>query len=93
MPRTIGLPTSNISEVSMKLMSNKDQRIVDTEIELFLYWKLMKSVFVDYVIISTHSVMLHNPINIMLKPAVLEATMWNEDTEIVRLLAPDITFV
>jgi hypothetical protein len=32
----------HLTEASMKLMSNKDQRIVDIQIEIFSYWKLMK---------------------------------------------------
>jgi interferon-induced GTP-binding protein Mx1 len=83
----------HLSEASIKLMSNEDQRIVDMQIEIFAYWKLMKKRVADYMIMSTHSVMVHKPINIMLKPALLEATMSHGDTEIVRLLSPDSTIV
>jgi hypothetical protein len=83
----------HLSEASIKLMSNEDQRIVDMQIEIFAYWKLMKKRLADYMIMSTHSVMVHKPINIMLKPALLEATMSHGDTEIVRLLSPDSTTV
>ena len=83
----------HLSEASIKLMSNEDQRIVDMQIEIFAYWKLMKKRVADYMIMSTHSVMVNKPINIMLKPALLEATMSHGDTEIVRLLSPDSTIV
>jgi hypothetical protein len=53
----------------------------------------MQKRLADYMIMSTHSVMVHKPINIMLKPALLEATMSHGDTEIVRLLSPDSTIV
>ena len=83
----------HLSEASIKLMSNEDQRIVDMQIEIFAYWKLIKKRLADYMIMSTHSVMVHKPINIMLKPALLEATISHGDTEIVILLSPNSTIV
>ena len=73
----------------IKKMSNEDQRIVDMQIEIFAYWKLMKKRLIDYVIMSTQSELVSKPFSKMLKPTLMEVTMAQGDDEIIRLLDSD----
>ena len=79
----------HLSDQKIKKMSNEDQRIVDMQIELFAYWKMMKKRLVDYVIMSTHSELVNKLITTKLKPTWLEATMAPGNDEMVKLLDPD----
>jgi GTPase SAR1 family protein len=79
----------HLSDKMIKKMSNEDQRIVDMQIEIFAYWKLMKKRLVDYVIMSTQSELVSKPFSTMLKPTLMEVTMAQGDDEIIRLLDSD----
>lgn len=76
----------HLSDKMIKKMSNEDQRIVDMQIEIFAYWKLMKKRLVDYVIMSTQSELVSKPFSKMLKPTLMEVTMAHGDDEMIRLL-------
>jgi GTPase SAR1 family protein len=78
-----------LSSQMIKEMSNEDQKLVDIQIEIFAYWKLMKKRLVDYVLLSTHTELINIPIEKTLKPTLLEAVFCNEDDQLVQLLSPD----
>lgn len=83
----------HLSDTKIKRMNNEDQRLLDMQIEIFAYWKLMKKRLADYIIMSTHSEIVNKPIKVKLKPALLEATMSQGDKELVKLLTPDAKVV
>jgi GTPase SAR1 family protein len=72
---------------TIKAMSNEDQKLVDMQIEIFAYWKLMKKRLVDYVILSTNSELVHRPIDKMLKPSLMDAVFRHD--HLVHLFSPD----
>jgi GTPase SAR1 family protein len=70
-------------------MSNEDQKLVDQQIELFAYWKLMKKRLIDYVLLSTHGELVSTPIHKKLKPAMLDVVFRRDDAQLVHLLSAD----
>uniref|UniRef100_A0A7S4JM12 Dynamin GTPase n=1 Tax=Odontella aurita TaxID=265563 RepID=A0A7S4JM12_9STRA len=80
---------NDLTPKSIKAMSNEDQKLVDMQIEIFAYWKLMKKRFVDNIIQSTHSELVSKPFNKIMKPALLDAVFQSGDQEIVLLLSPE----
>ena len=73
----------------IKEMSNEDQKLVDIQIEIYAYWKLMKKRLVDYVLLSTHTELINIPIEKTLKPTLLEAVFCNKDDQVVQLISPE----
>lgn len=70
-------------------MSNEDQRLVDMQIEIFAYWKLMKKRLIDYIIMATTSCLVDKLIQDQLKVSLLEAVLRHNDKELVQLLSQD----
>jgi len=66
-------------------MSNEDQRLVDMQIEIFAYWKLMKKRLIDYIIMATTSCLVDKLIKDQLKVSLLEAVLRHNDKELVQL--------
>lgn len=79
----------NLNPKSVQLMSNEDQNLVDLQIRIFAYWKLMKKRFVDYVILSTRNELVSSPVKKELKSLLLEAAFGNkDDTSLLKLMSP-----
>ena len=74
---------------SIRSMSNEDQKLVDIQIELFAYWKLMKKRMIDYIILSTHSELVNTPIDQTIKRVLMDAVFGHDN--LVRLLSQDPT--
>uniref|UniRef100_A0A7S2N5B3 Dynamin GTPase n=2 Tax=Helicotheca tamesis TaxID=374047 RepID=A0A7S2N5B3_9STRA len=72
----------------IKFMSNEEQKLVDMQIEIFAYWKLMKKRFVDNIIMSTHSELVSKPIYNILKESMIKVALCKNDEDMVSLLSP-----
>jgi hypothetical protein len=70
-------------------MSNEEQRLIDMQIEIFAYWKLMKKRYVDYIIMSTYSELVNKPINETLKTSLMDTAFGRKDEELVKLFSPE----
>jgi len=79
----------HLTAEAIAAMSNEDQKLVDQQIELFAYWKLMKKRLVDYVLLSTQGELVNAPIHMKLKQKMLEAVFCRDDVELVELMSPD----
>jgi hypothetical protein len=74
----------------IKEMSDEDQKLIDIQIEIYAYWKLlMKKPLKDNVLFSTHTELINIPIEKTSKPTLLEAIFCNGDDQLVQLLSPD----
>ena len=74
----------------IRQMSNEEQKLVDEQIAIFAYWKVLKKVLVDIVIQSTQFELVADPINKKLKPLLLDAIFSRHDDEqLVKLLSPE----
>lgn len=73
----------------IRKMSNEEQKLIDWQIEIFAYWKLLKKRLVDYVILSTHCELAKKPLTESLKPLLLER-VFNQDNDdkLIGLMKP-----
>eukprot|EP00928_Gymnodinium_smaydae_P063781 TRINITY_DN47275_c0_g1_i1.p1 TRINITY_DN47275_c0_g1~~TRINITY_DN47275_c0_g1_i1.p1 ORF type:complete len:384 (+),score=48.79 TRINITY_DN47275_c0_g1_i1:127-1152(+) len=74
----------------LRSLSNEEQRIVDVQIEIFAYWKVMKKRFIDYVAMACQHEMVRKPLKGMFAQAIQSAV---EDAcagsdGLVQLMAP-----
>lgn len=83
----------HLTAKAIKAMSNEDQKLIDVQIEIFAYWKLMKKRLIDYVLLSTQGELVSTPIQKTLKPTMLDVVFRRDDAELVELLSPDSTVV
>jgi len=93
-----GLPLpaylEKMTRARFKKMSNEDQKLVDEQIEIFAYWKVLKKRLVDYVILSTHSELAVKPIGRELKPLLLDRVFGRHDDDgLMKLVAPKDSIV
>eukprot|EP00978_Attheya_sp_CCMP212_P004325 scaffold9455_cov54-Attheya_sp.AAC.1 len=79
----------HLTDAGIREMSNDEQRLVDMQIEIFAYWKLMKKRYVDYIIMSTYSELVNKPINETLKTSLMDAVFGRKDDELVKLFSPN----
>jgi hypothetical protein len=79
----------HLTDAGIREMSNDEQRLVDMQIEIFAYWKLMKKRYVDYIIMSTYSELVNKPINETLKTSLMDTVFGRKDDELVKLFSPN----
>ena len=80
----------HLTPSSIAAMSNEDQKLVDQQIEIFAYWKLMKKRLIDYVLLSTQGELVNVPIRDKLKTTMLDVVFRRDDEELVELLSRDV---
>uniref|UniRef100_A0A7S4RSD6 Uncharacterized protein n=2 Tax=Ditylum brightwellii TaxID=49249 RepID=A0A7S4RSD6_9STRA len=77
-----------LNPTKIKSLSNDDQKLIDTQIEIFAYWKLMKKRFADNIIMSTYSVLVKKPIYTLLSKGMIGAVLRKNDKDVVSLFSP-----
>lgn len=84
----------NLTRARFKRMSNEEQKLVDEQIEIFAYWKVLKKRLVDYVILSTRSELAMKPLGRELKPLLLDRVFsHHNDDRLIKLVAPKDSIV